>query len=282
MLPECSRCNATNVPAEELAFLKTGNSSWELVCQKCIKEAGMVWNKPGELRWLGSYAGLYDPDTYRLLSSIKEQNGQKPDKISENERRYERHKIVLRGFIKRNDEDPEILAVIEDLSKGGLRFVSKTEFAIAETAKIRIEQKKDDAESSDIHEIIEIVRVIPQRNGTFEMGARFLSAETAGLDKKSRAKKDRHDILLKLRYKLSNTTPGVTGAVLELGRKTALLLLTDQLENGKKFAVMISGESGVFARQELSGIAVVKRSEMIYSGNYEVLVELQKIKINKR
>ncbi len=282
MLPECSRCNATNVPAEELAFLKTGNSSWELVCQKCIKEAGMVWNKPGELRWLGSYAGLYDPDTYRLLSSIKEQNGQKPDKISENERRYERHKIVLRGFIKRNDEDPEILAVIEDLSKGGLRFVSKTEFSIAETAKIRIEQKKDDAESSDIHEIIEIVRVIPQRNGTFEMGARFLSAETAGLDKKSRAKKDRHDILLKLRYKLSNTTPGVTGAVLELGRKTALLLLTDQLENGKKFAVMISGESGVFARQELSGIAVVKRSEMIYSGNYEVLVELQKIKINKR
>ncbi len=282
MLPECSRCNATNVPAEELAFLKTGNSSWELVCQKCIKEAGMVWNKPGELRWLGSYAGLYDPDTYRLLSNIKEQNGQKPDKISENERRYERHKIVLRGFIKKNDEDPEILAVIEDLSKGGMRFVSKTEFAIAETAKIRIEQKKDDTESSDIHEIIEIVRVIPQRNGTFEMGARFLSAETAGLDKKSRAKKDRHDILLKLRYKLSNTTPGVTGAVLELGRKTALLLLTDQLENGKKFAVMISGESGVFARQGLSGIAVVKRSEMIYSGNYEVLVELQKIKMNKR
>ncbi len=282
MLPQCSRCKAINVPAAELAFLKTGNSSWDLVCQKCIKEAGMVWNKPGELRWLGSYAGLYDPDTYRLLSSIKEQNGQKPDKISENERRYERHKIVLRGFIKRHDDTPEILAVIEDLSKGGLRFVSKSEFKIAETAKIRIEQKKGENETTDIHENIEIVRVIPQRNGTFEMGARFLSAETAGLDKKSKEKKDRHDILLKLRYKLDNTTPGVTGAVLELGRKSALLLLTDKLEKGSKFAVMISGETGVFARQELSGIAMVKRSELVYFENYEVLVELQKIKINKR
>lgn len=281
MIPKCSRCNASDIPSSELAFNKVGRNSWGLVCKKCLEGSGTVWNRPGELRWLGSYAGLYDPDTYRLLNSIKEANGKKAEKLAENERRYERHSIVLRGFVRTGDRQQETLAVIKDLSKGGLRFVSKTEFPVAQIATIRIERKSSSEENSTVDENIEIVRSIPQPNGTFEMGARFLSAEAAALDRKKKQKHSRHDLLLRLRYKLSTGKPGSTGAVLELGRKTALLLLTDELSKGTKFALQISGDSGVFADQELSGIAQVKRSEMIYSGNYEVLVELSRINISR-
>ena len=282
MVPKCSRCNSSDIPESELAFSKVGKNSWGLVCKKCLESSGTLWNKPGELRWLGSYAGLYDPDTFKLLSSIREANGKKAEKLAENERRYERHNIVLRGFIKLENEDKETLAVIKDLSKGGLRFVSKSEFAVAQIASIRIERHRADTHESTINENIEIVRVIPQSNGTFEMGARFLSAETAGLGKKKNSKNSRHNLLLKLTYKLSQNAPLAKGAVLELGRKSALLLITSEVSKGMKFALQITGNCGLFADQELNAIGRVKRSEMIYSGNFEVLVELSRINIMKR
>ena len=174
MVPKCSRCNSADTPHNELAFIKMGKNSWGLACKNCLVSSGTTWNTPGELRWLGSYAGLYDPDTFKLLSSIREANGKKPEKIAENERRYERHAMVLRGFVKLENDDKEVLAVIKDLSKGGLRFVSKSEFTVAQIASIRIERKNHENEEnneSTINENIEIVRVIPQSNGTYEMGA---------------------------------------------------------------------------------------------------------------
>ena len=282
MVLKCSTCSKDNIPSSELAFNKVGDSSWGLVCKDCLDILGVEWSKPGELKWLGPYAGICPPETYQLLSQIKENNGHKADKLADNERRYERHSLVLKGFIKTSkDSNEEILAIIKDLSKGGLRFVSKSEFSIAQIASIRIERKNSDTPENTISENIEIMRVIPQKNGTFEMGARFLSAETAELEKKSKNPQARHNILLKVRYKVTNNTPAATGAVLELGRKTALILVTCNLRKGSKFAMQISGNSGVFANQELSGLAEVKRTELVYAGNYEVLVNLIKVNITK-
>ncbi len=282
MVLKCSTCTKENIPSSDLAFNKVGDSSWGLICKDCLEVLGIEWSNPGELKWLGSYAGICPPETYQLLNQIKESNGHKADKLADNERRYERHSLVLRGFIKKSkDSDEEILAIIKDLSKGGIKFISKSEFSIAQIASIRIEHKNSDTTENTISENIEIVRVIPQENGTFEMGARFLSAETAELEKKANSSKARHNILLKIRYKVTNNTPAATGAVLELGRKSALILVTSNLRKGSKFAMQISGNSGVFANQELSGLAEVKRTELVYAGNYEVLVNLIKVNITK-
>ena len=281
MVAKCSKCHSSSTPQEELAFNKVGKNSWGLICKSCLTSSGLKWHEPGELHWLGSYAGLYNTETTRLLSSIKEANGLIPDKIAENERRYERHNIVKRGFIKFPNKESEILVVIKDLSKGGLRFVSNTKFSIAQIANIRIESSKNSSKDSGFSDNIEIVRVIPQENGTYEMGARFLASETVEVAKKKKSRDSRHNLLLSLRYKATSSAPAAIGAVIELGRSNALLLMTDEMVKGDRFALQITGSTGVFAHQELSGLAMVKRSEMVYSGNFEVLVDLLKVNIKK-
>ncbi len=281
MSAQCNRCNSTDIPLEELALNKSSSNSWVLICKDCLKSLGNKWIEPGTLGWLGSYKGLVDSDMQHLLDTFKEGYGQKPEKTADNERRFKRHSTFLTGFVNKGKSENEILVVIKDLSKGGVKFVSRHQFEPADVAEIRIERKNTEGKDTSYTDTMEVIRVNQIDETKFEIGARFLSAETINSENQAK-NKNRHNLLLRVNYKLNNESQVTSGAVLELGNTSAQLLIPDSIPVGNKFALQITGSSGAFAKKELSGYALVEKCDQVYPNNHEVIVKLANVKVKKK